>query len=168
MSEETLSQEELDALLSSAEIVSDDDAPMGGSSSGGSDKSAQSISHSASEASSPDSSHSTASRAVATAEKPEEKEDVSGPQQNKNIQLLLDIYMNVTVELGRTNMKVKDVLGLGEGSIIELDKPANEKVELLVNNRLVARGEVVVIDENFGVRVNEIIDPKDRIIHMMK
>ena len=85
--------------------------------------------------------------------------------QNKNIQLLYDIYLQVTVELGRKNILIKDVLALGEGSIIELDKPANEPVELLVNDRLVARGEVVVIDENFGVRVTEIVDLKERLMY---
>ncbi|MBN1899283.1 MAG: flagellar motor switch protein FliN [Spirochaetes bacterium] len=84
-------------------------------------------------------------------------------EQVTNISLLLDVPMQLTVELGRTKMLVKEILGLGEGSIIELDKLAGEPVDLLVNNKLVAKGEVVVIDENFGVRVTDIINPMERL-----
>jgi len=83
-----------------------------------------------------------------------------------NINLLLDVPMTLTVELGRTRQLVKDILGLGEGSIIELDKLAGEPVDLLVNGKLIARGEVVVIDENFGVRVTDIVSPAERIAKM--
>lgn len=86
------------------------------------------------------------------------------PQQQKNVQLLLDIYMQITVELGRTKYKIKEILSWGEGAIIELGKPATEYVNLLVNKRLIAKGEVVVIDENFGVRVTDIVDPKERLM----
>jgi flagellar motor switch protein FliN len=80
-----------------------------------------------------------------------------------NNKLLLDVQMTLTVELGRTRMYIKQILGLGEGSIIELDKLAGEPVDLLVNGKLIAKGEVVVIDENFGVRVTDIVSPVDRI-----
>lgn len=80
-----------------------------------------------------------------------------------NISLLLDVPMTLTVELGRTRQLVKDILGLGEGSIIELDKLAGEPVDLLVNGKLIAKGEVVVIDENFGVRITDIVSPSERI-----
>lgn len=80
-----------------------------------------------------------------------------------NIGLLLDVPMTLTVELGRTTQLVQDILGLGEGSIIELDKLAGEPVDLLVNGKLIAKGEVVVIDENFGVRVTDIVSPADRL-----
>ncbi|MCU0844467.1 MAG: flagellar motor switch protein FliN [Spirochaetes bacterium] len=80
-----------------------------------------------------------------------------------NIGLLLDVPMTLTVELGRTRQLVKDILGLGEGSIIELDKLAGEPVDLLVNGKLIAKGEVVVIDENFGVRVTDIVSPAERL-----
>ncbi len=80
-----------------------------------------------------------------------------------NIDLLLDVSMEVTVELGRSTKTVQEILSLGEGSIIELDKLAGEAVDLLVNNKPIAKGEVVVIDENFGVRVTEIVSPKHRI-----
>jgi len=80
-----------------------------------------------------------------------------------NINLLMDVNMELTVELGRTRKPIKEILGMGEGTVIELDKLAGEPVDILVNGRLIARGEVVVIDESFGVRVTEIVDPKDRI-----
>jgi len=79
-----------------------------------------------------------------------------------DISLLLDVEMTMTVELGRTTRLVKDILGLGEGSIIELDKLAGEPVDLLVNGKLIAKGEVVVIDENFGVRVTDIVSQDER------
>ncbi|NHM29804.1 flagellar motor switch phosphatase FliY [Neobacillus terrae] len=84
------------------------------------------------------------------------------PEQ-KNLNMLLDIPLQVTVELGRTKRTVKEILELSPGSIIELDKLAGEPVDILVNNRLIAKGEVVVIDENFGVRVTDIISQSDRI-----
>ena len=80
-----------------------------------------------------------------------------------NISLILDVPMTLTVELGRTTKLVQEILGLGEGSIIELDKLAGEPVDLLVNGKLIAKGEVVVIDENFGVRVTDIVSPAERL-----
>ncbi|MBA4181013.1 MAG: flagellar motor switch protein FliN [Anaerolinea sp.] len=73
------------------------------------------------------------------------------------IDLLAGLQLNVTVELGRTELTVSEVLGLGPGSVIELDRLAGEPVDILVNDRLIARGEVVVVDENFGVRVVEVV-----------
>lgn len=83
--------------------------------------------------------------------------------ETKNLNMLLDIPLQVTVELGRTKRTVKDILELGSGSIIELDKLAGEPVDILLNNQLIAQGEVVVIDENFGVRITEIVSQTDRI-----
>lgn len=83
--------------------------------------------------------------------------------ESSNLNLLLDIPLQVTVELGRTKRSVKEILELSTGSIIELDKLAGEPVDILVNSRLIAKGEVVVIDENFGVRVTDIISQTDRI-----
>jgi flagellar motor switch protein FliN/FliY len=83
-----------------------------------------------------------------------------------NIGLLMDVLMEMTVELGRTEKPIKEILQFGEGTIIELDKLAGEPVDILVNHKLIARGEVVVIDENFGVRITEIISPLDRMIDM--
>ena len=83
-----------------------------------------------------------------------------------NIGLIMDVYMELTVELGRTKKLIKDILGIGEGTIIELDKLAGEPVDILVNHKLIAKGEVVVIDENFGVRVTEIVSPMERMAEM--
>jgi flagellar motor switch protein FliN/FliY len=80
-----------------------------------------------------------------------------------NIGLIMDVYMEMTVELGRTRKLIKEILGMGEGTIIELDKLAGEPVDILVNHKLIAKGEVVVIDENFGVRVTEIVSPMERM-----
>ncbi|YCA42556.1 flagellar motor switch phosphatase FliY [Bacillus sp. JZ8] len=81
----------------------------------------------------------------------------------KNLDMLLDVPLDVTVELGRTRRSVREILTLSSGSIIELDKLAGEPVDILVNNKLVAQGEVVVIDENFGVRVTDIVSQRDRL-----
>lgn len=91
-------------------------------------------------------------------------EPIQLPEQEKrNLDMLLDIPLQVTVELGRTKRAVKDILELSTGSILELDKLAGEPVDIHVNNKLIAQGEVVVIDENFGVRVTEIISQSDRL-----
>ncbi|WP_027727440.1 flagellar motor switch protein FliN [Treponema sp. C6A8] len=87
---------------------------------------------------------------------------VAGGEQG-NIGLIMDVFMEMTVELGRTKKSIKDILGMGEGTIIELDKLAGEPVDILVNHKAIAKGEVVVIDENFGVRVTEILSPQERV-----
>ncbi|MDR3356189.1 MAG: flagellar motor switch protein FliN [Spirochaetaceae bacterium] len=87
----------------------------------------------------------------------------SGSREQGNIGLLMDVFMEMTVELGRTKKLIKEILTMGEGTIIELDKLAGEPVDILVNHKLIAKGEVVVIDENFGVRVTEIVSPQERL-----
>ncbi|MFN4224210.1 MAG: flagellar motor switch phosphatase FliY [Fervidobacterium nodosum] len=82
---------------------------------------------------------------------------------DERLQLLFDIPLNVSVELGRTKLSLKEIMELGVGSLIELDKLTGEPVDIYVNNKLIARGEVVVIDENFGVRITEIVSPKERL-----
>ncbi|NEU29363.1 flagellar motor switch phosphatase FliY [bacterium LRH843] len=83
--------------------------------------------------------------------------------ESKNLNMLLDIPLQVTVELGRTSRSIKEILEYTQGSIIELDKLAGEPIDILVNKKLVAKGEVVVIDENFGVRITDIVSQEDRI-----
>jgi len=90
----------------------------------------------------------------------------AGPQEAGNISLIMDVFMEMTVELGRTRKLIKEILSMGEGTIIELDKLAGEPVDILVNHKLIAKGEVVVIDENFGVRVTEIVSPLERMNDM--
>jgi flagellar motor switch protein FliN/FliY len=85
------------------------------------------------------------------------------PGEQGNISLIMDVYMEMTVELGRTKKQIKEILGMGEGTIIELDKLAGEPVDILVNHKPIAKGEVVVIDESFGVRVTEILSPLERV-----
>lgn len=83
--------------------------------------------------------------------------------ERKNISLIMDVPLQVTVELGRTQRVIKDILEFSPGSIIELDKLAGEPVDILVNNKIIAKGEVVVIDESFGVRITDIINPSKRL-----
>lgn len=85
------------------------------------------------------------------------------PAQDKNLSLILDIPLKVSVELGRTKMVVSDLLNLGQGSVIELSKLAGEPMEVLVNDKLVARGEAVVVNEKFGIRLTDIISPRERV-----
>ena len=84
------------------------------------------------------------------------------PVTETNINLIMDVPLQVTVELGRTRKLIRDILELAPGSIIELDKLAGEAVDILVNGKLIAKGEVVVIDDNFGVRIMEIVSPLER------
>jgi len=93
--------------------------------------------------------------------------DTSGAEaldeSKRNLELILDIPLKVTVELGRTRMIVNELLNLGQGSVIELSKLAGEPLEILVNNKLVARGEAVVVNEKFGVRLTDIISQAERV-----
>ena len=81
----------------------------------------------------------------------------------KSLDLILDIPLTVTVELGRSKMLINDLLQLGQGSVVELTKMVGEPLEVLVNQKLVARGEVVVVNEKFGVRLTDIISPMERV-----
>ena len=90
------------------------------------------------------------------------------PDNNKRIDLIMDIVLPVSIELGRTKMFVKDILELERGSIVELDKMAGEPVDLYINNKKMAEGEVVVVDKHFGIRITTLIDPQDRIKNLGK
>lgn len=79
------------------------------------------------------------------------------------LELLYDLQLPVSIELGRTNMLIRDILRLGRGSVIEFDKLVSEPVDILINGKKVAEGEVVVIDKHFGIRITTLIDPADRI-----
>ncbi|MBT3514850.1 MAG: flagellar motor switch protein FliN [Nitrospina sp.] len=89
-----------------------------------------------------------------------EEKDTEEPA---NLDLILDIPLSVTVELGRSKMLINDLLQLGQGSVIELTKLVGDPLEVLVNNKLVARGEVVVVNEKFGVRLTDIVTPMERV-----
>ena len=84
-------------------------------------------------------------------------------EETQNLDLILDIPLTVTVELGRSKMLINDLLQLGQGSVIELTKLVGEPLEVLVNNKLVARGEVVVVNDKFGVRLTDIVSPMERV-----
>jgi flagellar motor switch protein FliN len=114
-----------------------------------------------------------------TLEEPDEEKEVTFPHLEQGgaqpkaagtepdgLNLLMDIPLEISVELGRVRMLVKDVVELGTGSIVEIDKAAGEPVDVMVNGRLVARGEVVVIEDNFGVRLTEILNPQERLARL--
>ncbi|MBI5671751.1 MAG: flagellar motor switch protein FliN [Nitrospirae bacterium] len=84
----------------------------------------------------------------------------------KNIDFILDIPMSVTVYVGSTKMAIRDLLQLAQGSVIELDKLAGEPMEVMVNNKLVARGEVVVVNEKFGIRLTDVVSAAERVQHL--
>lgn len=81
----------------------------------------------------------------------------------KNLDFLLDIPLHVTVEVGRSKILIKDLLAMREGNVIELDKLAGEPLDLYVNGRLIARGEAVLINEKFGIRLTDVVSPAERI-----
>ena len=102
----------------------------------------------------------------AAAEEDDELEDAGETAplgETKSLDLILDIPLTVTVELGRSKMLINDLLQLGQGSVIELAKLVGEPLEVLVNQKLVARGEVVVVNEKFGVRLTDIVSPMERV-----
>ena len=86
-----------------------------------------------------------------------------GEREKERLELLLDVKLDVSIELGRTKMLVRDILELGPGSVVELDKMAGETVDLLINDKKLAEGEVVVVDENFGVRITHLVSMEERI-----
>ena len=83
--------------------------------------------------------------------------------EDRDIDFILDIPLELSVELGRSRMLVNDLLQLGQGSVVELNKLAGEPLEILINNKLVARGEAVVVNEKFGVRLTDIVSPIERV-----
>lgn len=94
-------------------------------------------------------------------------QDESGPEGiTRDIEFLLDIPVEITVQLGSTKMLIRDLLHLGQGSVVELEKLAGEPMEILANHRLIAKGEVVVVNEKFGVRLTDIINPNERITQL--
>lgn len=100
--------------------------------------------------------------APADKEKPAEKSQDYATLDPK-LELLYDLSLPVSIELGRTNMLIRDILKLGRGSVIEFDKLVSEPVDILVNGKKVAAGEVVVVDKHFGIRITTLVDPSERI-----
>jgi flagellar motor switch protein FliN/FliY len=86
-----------------------------------------------------------------------------GQKSIKDLDFLLDIPLEISVELGRTKILINDLLHLGQGSVVELSKLAGEPLEILINQKLIARGEAVVVNEKFGVRITDIVSPMERV-----
>jgi len=100
------------------------------------------------------------------ADKPGDSDPIShfgDDKKDRNLQMILDIPLKVSVELGRTRMPVKELINLAQGSVIELNKLAGEPLEVYVNDKLIARGEAVVVNEKFGVRLTDIISQSERV-----
>ena len=84
-------------------------------------------------------------------------------QENRTLEFLLDVDLTVTVEVGRSRMTIQDILQLGQGSVVELTKLAGDPLDVYVNGKQVARGEAVIVNEKFGIRLTDIISPEDRV-----
>ena len=97
------------------------------------------------------------------AEEIEINEKVENPEGTENLKVLENIDVNLTVEVGRTEITIRDLLRLNEGSIVELDRLAGDPLDIMVNNTKIAKGEVVMVGERFGVRFGEIVDPEKRM-----
>jgi len=134
-----------EAIKKGAQDAASDDGFVGGVTAGGSDT--------------PATSTAKAQNVVAS----ELASEKGGSVYDESLDIVLDVPLNLTVELGRTEKLVREVLDLTPGSVVELDKLAGEPVDILVNGKYIAKGEVVVIDENFGIRITDIIRPADRI-----
>lgn len=87
----------------------------------------------------------------------------AGIKSSHSLDLLLDVKLQVTVEVGRTRMTIQDILQLGQGSVMELEKLAGEPLDVFVNGKQIARGEAVIVNEKFGIRLTEILSPDDRL-----
>lgn len=92
-----------------------------------------------------------------------EQDAADAAPDTRNLGMLLDVNLRVTVELGRTRLKIRDILNLANGSVVELGKPASEPVDILVNGALLASGEVVVVDESFAVRITKLLSRAERL-----
>lgn len=98
-----------------------------------------------------------------TVPSPAQAQNTQGEREVSNMDLLMDIALRVTVELGRTRMTLRQVLELQNGSVVELDRLAGDPVDVFINERLIAHGEVVVVDDKFGVRITELISPANGV-----
>jgi flagellar motor switch protein FliN len=85
------------------------------------------------------------------------------PRESRTLEFLLDVTLQITVEVGRVRMTIQDLLQLGQGSVVELEKLAGEPLDIYLNGKQVARGEAVIVNEKFGVRLTDIISPEDRV-----
>jgi flagellar motor switch protein FliN len=164
MTDGSLSQEDIDALLS------------GGGFGGGESSSASSDPFAGMDLGGSDSNGGPSSDAVLAAlgnntftppppqKTPQPKSNMPGMgSSNSNLNLLMDVTMSLTVEFGRTNMFIKEVLQLSEGAVVELDKNVGEELDLLANGKIIGRGKIIVLDDYYGVQITYIIDPMERL-----
>ncbi|TGK35455.1 flagellar motor switch protein FliN [Leptospira gomenensis] len=172
MGEGSLSQEDIDALLtggggdapsgagggSDFNLSGELDSLLGGESGGGAGASASSDSPSFADISAALGPSPTPSSAP-----PRSSSRQSAPSQSTNLNLLMDVNLALTVELGRTNMFIKDVNGLNEGTVVELDKNVGEDLDILANGRLVGRGKLVAMDDFYGIQITEIVEQSRRL-----
>jgi flagellar motor switch protein FliN/FliY len=124
----------------------------------------------------PDQQTATAPRPSQIAPKPKQTVEVSQPEfqqlsgekvpQGDNLDLIMDVPLNLSVVLGRAEKSVRDILSFNSGSVVELNRLTDEPLEILLNGKLIATGEVVVINENFGIRITNIVSQRQRIDHM--
>lgn len=162
MSDPTLDQNEIDALLSGISA----EEPLDGGAAGAADPAPASHDAPADDfgmvddfgASAPESAPASAPASSAPAS--------SGQFSQRNIEVLLDVPLQVVAELGRTEMQIQSILDLQPGSVVELSRMAGEPINIMVNGRLVAKGEVVVVDENFGIKITSIISPMERLTQL--
>ena len=82
------------------------------------------------------------------------------------VELIQNVAVSISVEVGRSSLRIRDLLRLGQGSVVELDRVAGEPLDVCVNNTVIARGEVVLVNERYGIRLTQVVDPEDRVKHL--
>ena len=90
----------------------------------------------------------------------------SGTEAAVQLDLIQNVAVSVSVEVGRSSLRIRDLLRLGQGSVVELDRVAGEPLDVCVNNTVIARGEVVLVNERYGIRLTQVVDPEDRVKHL--
>ncbi len=158
-----VSQEELDKLLEGDDSADSNDVDWGDAfqeaAEGGDPAAAKALNEGSVEEELKAQTHNT----TPTADFDEFKREKPVPGTNPNLDFLLDVPLEISVELGRSSLRIKELLQLGQGSVVELNKMAGEPADIYVNGKLLAKGEVVVINEKFGIKLSEIISPEDRV-----
>ncbi|WCL47863.1 flagellar motor switch protein FliN [Leptospira sp. GIMC2001] len=164
MGEGSLSQEDIDALLgggdtsgSGKDALADLDALVGGGGGGSGDSDGGPSFADIAAALGPSATPS------APPPRAQSRAQSGGGGNTANLNLLLDVTLSLTVELGRTNMFIKDVLQLSEGTIVELDKNVGEELDVLANGKPIGRGKLIVLDDYYGVQITQILDPTERL-----
>ena len=90
----------------------------------------------------------------------------AGAEASVQLELIQNVAVNISVEVGRSSLRIRDLLRLGQGSVVELDRVAGEPLDVCVNNTVIARGEVVLVNERYGIRLTQVVDPEDRVKHL--